>query len=69
MLEDRSEGFTDDWAAAVAEVENQMSSRAHGHATLLIESQTLSNPDLGPWPACRVTESIHKKQSHLAISP
>jgi len=47
VQEDRSEGFTDNWAAVAAEVESQMSSRAPAHATPRIQSQTPSNLDIG----------------------
>jgi len=47
VQEDRCEGFADDWAAVVAEVESQMSSRAPARTTLRIQNQPASNPDIG----------------------
>jgi len=47
VLEDRREGFTDDWAAGAAEVQSQISSRAPTRATLRIQSHTPRNLGIG----------------------
>jgi len=47
VREDRREGFTDDWAAVSAEVQNQISSEAATCATLRIQSQTPGNLGIG----------------------
>jgi len=68
LREDRRKGFTDKWAAVAAEVQSQISSRAPTRATPQIQSQTPSNLGIGALAAPRVTNSIHKNQSHLSIS-
>jgi len=85
IQEDRRERFTDDWEAVAAEVQSQMSRRPpHGqllgfrHAQLhafrhiqlhRLRVKLLATCVLEPWLEPRITETIHRKLSHLSISP
>jgi len=85
IQEDSREGFTDDWEAVVVQVQTQMSRRpphrqllgfrhAQLHAFRHVQVHRLrvklpATCVLEPWLELQITETIHRKQSHLSIAP